>query len=66
MKIILILIFLFYLYPQQILGAELFLDPAEGNFKIGEEIKIEVKVNSLEESVNAFQINLNFPSEIKA
>lgn len=45
-------------------AATIYLSPDQGNFNIGDEVNINIKINSEGESVNAGQASLNWPSSV--
>ncbi len=51
-------------FAPKVLAADLFLLPETGEFKIGEEFSIDVKIDSDNVSINASQAEIRFPNSI--
>lgn len=49
---------------QSVFAATIYLSPDQGSFNIGDEISVNIKINSEGESINAGQASLNWPSSV--
>lgn len=55
---------LFFISAQSVDAAVIYAVPETGNFNIGAEFSIDIKIDSEEESINASQATINWPADI--
>jgi hypothetical protein len=63
-KFIIFFIIGLVLFPFAVLGAELYLEPAEGEYQPGDIFIMEIRINTEDECINAANINLGFNQDI--
>jgi len=63
-KIIIILIFVFALFPCVSFAAKLYFEPSEGNYYQGDNFIVAVRIDSDAECINTVKANIGFPQDI--
>ena len=64
LKIILLLIIGFTLFPFTVSAAKLYLDPVKGEYNQRDTFVVEIKLNTEKENINAVEAYLTFPKDI--
>jgi len=54
----------FSFLPVFVLGSSLYLDPKEGEYKLGDHFGIKIRIDPEGECINTISVNLSFPNDI--